>query len=169
MVRTLIRKGILLFSACMVLVLVFLDFQRAGETVFVSPALFFDKEKAHEVSFKVPADQVQDSHTMVLSTRRSKMALAWSLLDPGGEVLAASREVNRHKGFRFIRFEPTTPGRYTVNVERLRGALAGGTIDVDRRGVDVNPHRREAAVVRVTVNDRRVVMPWISWLSKRML
>ncbi len=84
-------------------------------------------------------------------------------------VLAASREVNRHKGFRFIRFEPTTPERYTVNVERLRGALAGGTIDVDRRSVDVNPHRREAAVVRVTANDRRVAMPWISWLSKRML
>jgi len=96
------------------------------------------------------------------------MTLAWVLYDPLGGIITEKREVKRNKGLRFYDFTPSEEGTYKVKVERLRGAFAGGTVDIDRRGVDVNPHRREAVSVRVTANDRRIVMPLLSRLSNMM-
>jgi len=163
-----IRKGIAAVVVFLVLILVFLDFQRIGEHVFVSPTLFFEKDKIHSVYFDVSDKHVGDPHRMTVSSRRNKMALAWALYDPLGEIITENREVKRNKGLRFYDFTPSEEGAYKVKVERLRGALAGGAVDVDRRGVDVNPHRREAVSVRVTVNDRRIVMPLLSRLSNMM-
>ncbi len=163
-----IRKGIVAVVVFLVLILVFLDFKRTGEHVYSSPTLFFEKEKINSVYFDVSDKHVGEPHRMTLSSRKNKMALAWALYGPLGEIITENREVKRNKGLRFYDFTPFEAGMYKVKVERLRGALAGGAVDVDRRGVDVNPHRREAASVSVTVSDRRILMPLLSRLSNMM-
>ncbi len=158
------RKAIVGVVALIVIGVILLDAQRSGEQVYASPRLSFSRQETHSVSFEISPDGVGEPHTVTVSGRGDKLALAWSLSTPDGEMIVEERETMRRKGLRFFEFTPQAAGEYNMTVERVRGALADGMVEVDRDGVSVNPHRREGAAVRVTTKDRRIIMPLLSRL-----
>ena len=161
------KKAILGVVGILFVVLILLDLQRSGEQVYASPNLFFDKRDTHHLQFDIDADGVGEPHTLTVGSRYgSKLALAWALYAPNGELIAEESQIMRSRGSQYFDFEPAVAGEYTITVERVRGALAGGKVDIDRDGVSVDPHRREGARARVTTKNRQILLPLLSRFSR---
>lgn len=122
-----------------------------GEAVASRTGLRFSRSETKDIVF--PITRCGEKHTIVVNTRKYKVALSWKVRGPQGQVLYSDTEFLRHTGDRRCSFVPRVAGDYHVEIERNRGSstLSSGT--------------RDSASVQLLVGDRRVIGPFMDWFK----
>ncbi len=130
-----------------------------GERVFSDSSNRFEKEVKPIV---IPIDRTGERHTLEIFTknfrdRDHKVSLAWELRDPQGHTVGSDLEIAPHSGTRRFDFVPTEAGDYQVAVRKNYS----NKIKVGLGGL----RDRTTYSVRVWVNDRRVLGPFLDWFK----
>jgi len=118
-----------------------------GETIYSKYGVSF--READEQILDVPIDRIGQKHSLRLNTRKSSLALSWTLEDPNGIVLINDNEYARHEGHRRSSFTPMVAGDYKLKLE-----LSQGISMLTRRS-------RDRVNVKVVVGDHQIIGPLV--------
>lgn len=118
-----------------------------GQTIYNKYGVSFRENDAQ--TLEIPIERVGEKHSLRLNTRKSSMALAWSLEDANGIELLSDSEFTRHEGHRRSSFTPMVAGTYKLQLELRQGKsmLVRST--------------RDRVNVKVVVGDHQIIGPLV--------